>query len=71
VTASPRRPHVTATAVPGIRARQWECLAHGSLRVIQQLSQLVEQLKFQLPAGTQPDVQLPRTRCPLALAPHV
>jgi hypothetical protein len=35
------------------------------------ISQLVEQLKFPLPDGTHPGVQVPRARCPLALALHV
>ena len=63
VTRQPRSP----TYAP----RHCGRLAQGSLRVIQQIGQLVEQLKFPLPDGTQLGVQVPRARCPLALALHV
>jgi hypothetical protein len=56
----------SATAFAGIRARQWECLAQGSLRVSQQLRQLVEQLKFPLPDGTHSDE--PDQRRPVILS---
>ena len=48
-----------------------ECFAQRRLRVIQQRSQLLEQLLLPLPDGTRLGVQQLLALCPLALAVHV
>ena len=59
-------------ASPGILAWQRrERFAQRPLRVIQQRSELVEQLMFPLPNGTHLGVRLLRALDPLALALHV
>ena len=59
-------------ASPGIHAwKLRERFAQRPLRAIQQRSELVEQLMFPLPNGTQVGVQLLRALDPLALALHV
>ena len=59
-------------ASPGIHAWQRrERFAQRPLRVIQQRSELVEQLMFLLPNGTQVGMELLRALGPLALVVHV
>jgi hypothetical protein len=59
-------------ASPGIHAWQRrERFAQRPLRVIQQRSELAEQLVFALPDGSQLGVQLLRAPGPLALVVHV